>query len=81
MKPVIRYTVEIHKNSRRAQRKGLTTAYDKDGKPYPKDHFSKQVIRAHDGDPLPHDYLPCVVRGFRSKYERHIGEKQKARLP
>ena len=42
---------------------------------------NKQVVRDQDqGDERPHHYPPAIYRSFRSKYQRHVGAKQQAKL-
>lgn len=74
----MKYTTVIHTNSKSATRQGLRNRLDRFGNTIIVDVFSAQVFRGGD-EKLPHDYTPRIVRGFRSKYERHVGEKQLAK--
>lgn len=63
------YRTTTHHNSRSSQRQS------------PLSRDTKQVVRDDEnGDELPRHYLPSTYRAFRSKYERHVGAKQLAKL-
>lgn len=76
------YLTAIHKNSNRAAKRGLWgNLLDSTGARKWVDCFSKQVIRDDAaGGELPRMHMPSTYRAFRSKYERHVGAKQLAKL-
>lgn len=59
------------KNSMSARRKGLCAK---------KDHWSKLTFKDPAGEPLQRSICSRILRSIRSKYTRHIGKKQLAKM-
>jgi hypothetical protein len=70
------YQFKPIKNSKRAIRAGLC----RDSFGNFKDHTSFTITKAEDGEPLLTGHNPAVVYACRSRYLRHVGEKQLRKL-
>lgn len=74
------YSLVTHTNSKRSLRKGLNTYTDDLGHPQWRDVDSAQVFRDPDGHQLERHITPALLRCYRSRYIRHVGAKQLAKL-
>jgi hypothetical protein len=78
----MKYTTIAHKNSNNSIRRKLCGwVQSKGGGVEYKDHYTPQSSRNRmSGKALPHARTPEILRTCRSKYEPHIGKRQKLRI-
>ncbi len=74
------YTTVFYLNSKRAIIQGLTVGRDRFYNLCHRDVQSAQVFRDDDGGPLPRCITSQLYRAWRSKYKRHVGRKQLAKI-
>lgn len=75
-----KYTTVFYLNSKRAIIQGLTVGKDRFLRSCHRDVQSAQVFRDDNGSPLPKHHPASLYRAWRSKYKRHVGKKQLAKI-